>query len=226
MRRAVVLAVFVALAIAAVVVSRRTPPEVVAGAGAGAGAGAAAVRSSGSSPAPAPASARARPPVSVPLLAERAAPPLGLASGWINSPPLGPEELAGKVVLYDFWTFECINCQRTFPWVEGWHERYAADGLVLASIHTPEFSFEADPANVARAVKDDALTYPVALDPDRAIWRAYGNRYWPALYVYDREGRFRYEHAGEGAYERTEDVLRALLGVDPSSPRATIRSGA
>ena len=227
MRRVVVLAIFVALAIVAVAVSRRTAPEAVTGSASPSGAASAQASFPASAPASASASAPApaRPAVQVPVLPTRAAPSLGLASGWINSAPLGADQLAGKVVLYDFWTFECINCRHTFPWVEAWHERYAADGLVLASIHTPEFSFEADPANVAKAVKDDALTYPVALDPDRAIWRAYGNRYWPAIYVYDREGRLRYDHAGEGAYDETEDVLRALLGVDPASPRATVRSG-
>jgi thiol-disulfide isomerase/thioredoxin len=160
--------------------------------------------------------------VVVPVLAARPAPALERAAGWLNASPLGAEQLHGKVVLYDFWTFECVNCRHTFPWVQAWHERYVGDGLVVASIHTPEFAFEADPANVAEAVRDDRLTFPVALDPDRAIWRAYGNHYWPAFYVYDRKGRWRYEHTGEGSYDTTEDVLRALLGVDPASPRATV----
>ena len=210
-RRLLALVAVTAVAAGAVLVARRTPPTSIETGAPPARVAAGAASATGPLPA-----------VTVPVLPARPAPDLSRAAGWINSPALGPTELAGNVVLYDFWTFECVNCQHTFPWVQAWHERYARDGLVLASIHTPEFSFEADPANVAKAVADDRLTYPVALDPDRAIWRAYGNHYWPAFYVYDRDGRFRYEHAGEGAYDTTEDVLRSLLGVDPTSPRAAV----
>jgi len=124
-------------------------------------------------------------------------------------------------VLYDFWTFACVNCQHTFPWVEAWHERYAADGLVIASVHTPEFDYEGKPDNVAEAVRKNGLTYPIALDPDRKIWRSFENHWWPAFYLYDRDGRYRFQHLGEGSYKDTEDAIRALLGVAPSSPRAT-----
>lgn len=139
---------------------------------------------------------------------------------WLNSAPLTAADLRGKVVLYDFWTFACVNCQHTLPHVEAWYRRYAADGLVVVAIHTPEFSFEADPANVADFVAANGLTFPIALDPQRAVWRSFGNHYWPAFYLHDRAGRRRYEHIGEGGYAATEDAIRALLGVDPSSPWA------
>lgn len=170
----------------------------------------------------------ARPPASadggaLPVLDRGPAPDVTAgATGWLNSAPLPPPALAGKVVLYDFWTFGCVNCQHTLPAVKAWHARYAADGLVVLSIHTPEFASEAVPANVAAAVRDQGITYPVALDADRSVWRAFENHYWPAFFLYDRDGRPRYSHVGEGAYATTEDALRALLGVDPTSPRAAI----
>lgn len=162
---------------------------------------------------------RSAPVVDLPVLAETA-PPVD-AHDWLNTEPLTPRELQGKVVLYDFWTFGCINCQHTLPYVKGWAARYARDGLVVLSIHTPEFPNEADPTNVARYVEDEQIRYPVALDPDRRVWRAWDNHFWPAFYLHDRDGRQRYFHAGEGAYDATEDAIRALLGVAPSSPRAT-----
>lgn len=154
------------------------------------------------------------------VLSAGPAPSLEPASGWLNSVPLTPSELAGKVVLYDFWTFGCINCRRTLPAVKAWHARYADDGLVVASIHTPEFGYEADVANVEEFVADEGIEYPIALDPDKTIWRAFANHYWPAFYLYDRDGRWRYHHIGEGAYPTTEDAIRQLLGVDAGSPRA------
>ena len=128
-------------------------------------------------------------------------------------------------MLYDFWTYSCINCVHTLPHVKAWYARYAADGLVVLSIHTPEFEFEADPANVAKFVADNDIEYPVALDPHRDTWRAWDNHYWPAFYLYDRAGARRYVHFGEGRYDETEDELRSLLGVDPSSPRARVDLG-
>lgn len=204
-RRAVVAMVAVTAAAGAVVVARRTDaPRLGAALGA---------------PTPAPAAAAAP----LPLLGSGPAPDVTAgATGWLNSAPLPPAVLAGKVVLYDFWTFGCVNCQHTLPAVMAWHARYAADGLVVLSIHTPEFASEADPANVAAAVRDQGITYPVALDADRRVWRAFENHYWPAFFLYDRDGRPRYTHVGEGAYATTEDALRALLGVDPTSPRAAI----
>jgi thiol-disulfide isomerase/thioredoxin len=142
------------------------------------------------------------------------------ADGWIDSDPLTGASLAGSVVVYDFWTYSCVNCVRTLPHLAAWYDRYRRDGLVIVGVHSPEFDFEKDPDNVERAVGDLGVTWPVALDPDHRVWDAFGNRYWPAKYVVDRDGRLRYTHYGEGAYDETEDVLRKLLGVDPDSPRA------
>lgn len=143
-------------------------------------------------------------------------------SGWLNTSPLGEDDLAGKVVMYDFWTYSCVNCVRTIPYIEAWHNRYAGDGLVIIGVHSPEFEFEKDPGNVADAVQRLGVTYPVALDDEMTIWRAFDNRYWPAHYIYDRDDRQAEVHIGEGGYEATEDRLRDLLGIDPDSPRATI----
>ena len=138
---------------------------------------------------------------------------------WVNSDPLTLQELRGQVVLVDFWTYSCVNCQRTQPYLNAWYDRYRADGLVIVGMHAPEFAFEKVPANVQRAVRDAGITYPVALDNDFATWNAYGNRYWPAKYLIDREGRVRFTHFGEGAYAETETRIRELLGepgsVDP-----------
>jgi thiol-disulfide isomerase/thioredoxin len=142
------------------------------------------------------------------------------AKGWINSEPLTAESLTGKVVLYDFWTYSCINCVRTFPYIRAWYDRYKADGLVVVGVHSPEFDFEKVHGNVRDAVKRLHVTWPVALDDDLTIWTAFKNRYWPADYVADGSGHLRYSHFGEGDYDNTEDVLRALLGVAKSSPRA------
>ena len=142
------------------------------------------------------------------------------ADGWIDSDPLTRASLEGSVVVYDFWTYSCVNCVRTLPHLAAWYDRYRRDGLVIVGVHSPEFDFEKDPDNVERAVGDLGVTWPVALDPDHRVWDAFGNRYWPAKYVVDRDGRLRYTHYGEGAYDETEDVLRKLLGVDPDSPRA------
>jgi thiol-disulfide isomerase/thioredoxin len=168
--------------------------------------------------------AEAAPPAAtglVPPAPASSSPPVDV-SDWLNSEPIGPEDLRGKVVLYDFWTFACINCQHTLPYVKAWHERYAADGLVVLSVHSPELDFEADRANVVAFVAEHDIDYPVALDPHRSVWRAFGNHYWPTFYVDDRTGARRYQHFGEGRYDETEDVLRLLLGVDPTSPRADV----
>jgi thiol-disulfide isomerase/thioredoxin len=142
------------------------------------------------------------------------------AVGWLNSPGLRPADLDGKVVVYDFWTYSCVNCVRTMPFLRAWYDRYADEGLEIIGVHSPEFEFEKDHDNVAAAVQDLGVTWPVALDDEMAIWSAFQNRFWPAKYVFDREGRLRYFHAGEGAYDETEDVIRALLGVDEDAPRA------
>jgi thiol-disulfide isomerase/thioredoxin len=130
---------------------------------------------------------------------------------WLNSPPLTREQLKGKVVLVDFWTYSCINCIRSVPYVKAWAERYKDDGLVVIGVHAPEFAFERDPANVRKAVADLGIRYPVALDNNLAIWRAFNNRYWPAHYLADAQGRLRYHHFGEGSTDETEAAIRSLL---------------
>lgn len=138
-------------------------------------------------------------------------PPLTGATEWINSTPLTTEQLRGKVVLVDFWTYSCINCVRTIPYVRAWAEKYRDQGLVVIGVHTPEFAFEKSPANVRDAVRRFGVTYPVAMDNDFAIWRAFDNRYWPAHYFVDAKGNIRYHHFGEGDYAQSERVIQQLL---------------
>jgi cytochrome c biogenesis protein CcdA/thiol-disulfide isomerase/thioredoxin len=133
------------------------------------------------------------------------------ATLWLNSPPLTPESLRGKVVVVDFWTYSCINCLRALPYVESWYQKYKDHGLVVIGVHAPEFAFEKDPKNVRRAVADLKITYPVALDNDYAIWQAFNNQYWPAHYFIDATGRIRAHHFGEGNYEESEQIIRTLL---------------
>jgi thiol-disulfide isomerase/thioredoxin len=151
---------------------------------------------------------------------ENSVPSVGAAKGWINSAPLTSADLAGKVVLYDFWTYSCINCQRTLPHLKALYDRYKGDGLVIIGVHSPEFDFERDHTNVARAVEHYGVTWPVALDDDMAIWNAFSNQYWPAEYLTDREGRLRQVRFGEGDYGSKEDDVRTLLGLPASAPRA------
>ncbi|MCX6782916.1 MAG: cytochrome c biogenesis protein DipZ [Candidatus Levybacteria bacterium] len=139
------------------------------------------------------------------------APELIPSGAWFNSDPLTLKELKGKVVLIDFWTYSCINCQRTMPYLRVWHEKYADKGLVIIGVHAPEFEFEKSEKNVAQAIKDFKLPYPIVQDNDFATWRAYNNRYWPAKYILDKEGYIRYTHFGEGAYDETEKVIQDLL---------------
>jgi cytochrome c biogenesis protein CcdA/thiol-disulfide isomerase/thioredoxin len=150
-------------------------------------------------------------------------PSLDGAVAWINSPPLTASQLKGKVILVDFWTYSCINCIRTIPHVKALHERYGKDGLVVIGVHTPEFAFERDLRNVRKAVKDFGISYPVAVDNDWKIWRAFSNRFWPAHYLADASGRLRYHHFGEGGEAATEAAIRALLieaGRQPSMQTA------
>jgi thiol-disulfide isomerase/thioredoxin len=140
-------------------------------------------------------------------------PTLAGATGWLNSPPLGPAELRGHVVLVDFWTLTCINWLRTEPYVRAWSRAYRSDGLVVVGVHTPEFSFERDVDLVRDAVRDREIDYPVALDNDYAVWSAFDNHYWPALYFVDADGVVRDHHFGEGRYEPSERVIQRLLGV-------------
>lgn len=138
-------------------------------------------------------------------------PSLDGAVQWLNSKPLTPAELRGKVVLVDFWTYSCINCIRTIPYVRAWAEKYRDQGLVVIGVHAPEFAFEKQIGNVEKAVRDFKITYPVAIDNDFAIWRAFSNSYWPAHYFIDAEGQIRYTHFGEGDYEGSERVIQDLL---------------
>nr|WP_315394509.1 thioredoxin family protein [uncultured Duganella sp.] len=130
---------------------------------------------------------------------------------WLNGDPLTMRELRGKVVLVDFWTYTCINCIRTLPYVKGWHEKYKDQGLVVVGVHTPEYPFERSTDNVRAAVKRFGITYPVAQDNQYATWKAYDNQYWPAVYLIDKQGRVVYQHFGEGAYAQTEAKIRSLL---------------
>ena len=130
-------------------------------------------------------------------------PPLGGATRWLNSPPLTPAELRGNVVVINFCTYTCINWLRQLPYVRAWAERYKDQGLVTIGAHTPEFSFEQDVENVRRAVQEMHLEYPIAIDSDYAIWQAFDNAYWPALYFVDAQGHIRHHHFGEGAYEES-----------------------
>jgi cytochrome c biogenesis protein CcdA/thiol-disulfide isomerase/thioredoxin len=145
------------------------------------------------------------------LPVEGVMPPLDGAVDWLNSAPLTNDALKGKVVLIDFWTYSCINCLRTIPYVRAWAEKYKDQGLVVIGVHTPEFAFEKSIGNVKGAVTDLAISYPVAVDNDYAIWRAFNNRYWPAHYFVDAQGRIRHHHFGEGSYDVSERVIQQLL---------------
>ena len=135
------------------------------------------------------------------------------ANGWLNSPPLTPAALRGKVVLVNFWTYTCVNWLRTLPYVRAWAEKYRNQGLVVIGVHTPEFSFERNVSNVRWAVKDMRVDYPIAIDSDHAIWRAFKNQYWPALYLIDRRGAVVFSHYGEGGYEDIEKRIEMALSA-------------
>lgn len=154
---------------------------------------------------------RAAPPPARELRVEGRFPSLAGATEWINSAPLAPEALRGKVVLVDFWTYSCINCLRTLPYLRAWAEKYKDAGLVVIGVHSPEFAFEKKPANVRRAVKDLGIGFPVALDNDFAIWRGFDNQAWPAFYFIDAEGRIRHRQFGENRYDKAEQVIQQLL---------------
>src|SRR6266550_2787529 len=138
-------------------------------------------------------------------------PSLAGATGWLNSPPLTSAGLRGKVVLVDIWTYTCINWLRTLPYVRAWAAKYKDQGLVVIGVHSPEFPFEKDIGNVRRSTKAMRVDYPIAIDSDMAVWRAFKNEYWPALYLIDAKGKIRYHQFGEGEYERTEKVIQQLL---------------
>ena len=143
--------------------------------------------------------------------AKGAMPSLSGAVEWINSPALSNESLKGKVVLVDFWTFDCINCKHTLPYVKDWAKKYGKDGLVVIGVHTPEYGFERIIDNVRDKVKEYGITYPVAIDNNYAIWRNFDNQYWPAHYLIDAKGQVRYTHFGEGSYETQEKMIQQLL---------------
>jgi cytochrome c biogenesis protein CcdA/thiol-disulfide isomerase/thioredoxin len=160
---------------------------------------------------------------------EGSMPDLSGAVAWLNSPPLTARSLKGKVVLIDFWTYSCINCLRALPYVEGWAAKYKDAGLVAIGVHTPEFAFEKERSNVEKAVRDLKINYPVAVDSNYAIWKAFNNEYWPAHYFIDGKGRIRYHHFGEGEYAESERVIRELLkenGAQLSSSDAISVAGA
>lgn len=138
-------------------------------------------------------------------------PSLSGAVEWLNSPALSKETLKGKVVLVDFWTFDCINCQRSIPYVNAWAKKYEKDGLVVIGVHSPEYPYERVIENVRKNVEKLGLSYPIAIDNDYAIWRAFGNQYWPAHYIIDAQGQIRYTHFGEGSYDTQEQVIQQLL---------------
>ena len=152
---------------------------------------------------------RTRPPRRPPIEGE--VPSLGGATGWLNSPPRTAAGLGGKVVLIQFWTYTCINWLRSLPYVRAWAEKYKDQGLVVIGVHTPEFVFERNVENVHRAAKDMRIGYPIAIDNGYAVWRAFNNEYWPALYFIDARGHVRHHHFGEGGYERSERFLQQLL---------------
>jgi thiol-disulfide isomerase/thioredoxin len=155
--------------------------------------------------------ARRRTPEAAPLPVEGELPSLGGATLWLNSRPLTAEQLRGKVVLVEFGTYTCIYWRRTLPYIRAWAEKYRDQGLVVLIVHTPEFEFERNLDNVRRAVKDIQLDQPIAVDSDGAIWRAFENEYWPALYFVDAQGHVRHHHFGEGDYERSGQVIQRLL---------------
>lgn len=157
-------------------------------------------------------SMQAEPSARAPALpVEGTLPALSGPVAWLNSPPLTAEGLKGKVVLVDFWTYSCVNCLRTIPYVRAWAEKYRDQGLVVIGVHTPEFAFEKRPDNVEKAIADLGIVYPVAVDNDYAIWRAFNNRYWPVHYLIDALGRIRHHHFGEGDYDQSERVIQQLL---------------
>src|SRR6185312_1148571 len=176
-----------------------------------------------------PASPQSAPQQEV-LLDEGEMPELGGAIAWLNSPPLNRKALRGKVVLVDFWTYSCINCLRSLPYIEAWANKYKDTGLVVIGVHTPEFAFEKDRANVEKAVRDLKITYPVAIDSDYNIWRAFNNEYWPADYFIDGQGRIRHHFFGEGDYAGSERIIQQLLAengarVMPTGLAAVSASG-
>ncbi len=200
------------LGAAAVVVAAHSDPAQVAGVTAGA------TPSAGSSTpsTSATGSTSATTPATLPTLSR--APELDTSSGWLNGRAAAVQ---GRVVLYELWTFDCSNCRATLPYVRALWDRYERDGLVIVGIHTPEFAYEAEPANIARAATVLGVTWPVLLDPNRSNWNAFANRFWPRVFIADTAGNVRFDHIGEGGYGPMETAIRALLRIDPTAARAT-----
>lgn len=151
---------------------------------------------------------------------QKSVPTLDDTLGWLNTDGISKNELDSSVVIYDFWTYSCINCQRTLPYLRAFYDRYEKDGLIIVGIHSPEFDFEKNHDNVKDAAKKYKVNWPVLFDDNMKNWDNFQNQYWPAKYITDKEGQLRYSHFGEGRYEETEDVIRKLLGVDKNAPRA------
>lgn len=151
------------------------------------------------------------PPADPPVSTQKIEPAFRDIDAWINSPPLAIDALKGKVVLVDFWTFDCVNCLNTLPHLKAWHEKYKDQGLVVVGVHTPEYAYEKSQANVRAAVQRLQIPYPVAQDNQYATWKAFDNHFWPALYLVDAQGRVVYSHFGEGRYAQTEEKIRQLL---------------
>ncbi len=188
-----------------------TEPQPAATTAPTAGGGTAADPTSTTAPAPTEGPCPTPPPVEEVPGEKPMAPELVGITGWINTEPLTMEDLRGKVVLIDFWTYTCVNCIRTFPFLRDWHQKYADDGLVIVGVHAPEFEFEKVKENVEEAAVEHDLGWPIAQDNDFKTWRAYTNRAWPSKYLVDKDGLVRYAHVGEGAYGETEAKIRELL---------------
>jgi thiol-disulfide isomerase/thioredoxin len=156
-------------------------------------------------------SANAMPVKSTEIAASNSLPEFQGIQEWLNSSPLTKKDLQGSVALIHIWTFACINCQRTLPYIVKWHQQYAAQGLKVVSVHTPEFPYERKIANIQAAIKKHGITYPVAVDNDFKTWQAYKNEYWPHLFLANRQGTIVYDHIGEGAYPETDRTIQKLL---------------
>ncbi|MFL5200201.1 MAG: redoxin family protein, partial [Microvirga sp.] len=157
--------------------------------------------------------------MSIPGTTPNALSALDAAPVWLNSEPLTADALRGRVVLVDFWTYSCVNWLRTLPYVSAWDERYRDAGLTVVGAHAPEFGFEHELDNVRRATRELGVAFPVVIDNDFRIWRSFDNHYWPAVYLVDGDGRVRFRHFGEGAYEETEQAIQQLLGVGGQTVR-------
>lgn len=152
------------------------------------------------------------------------APEFNGVTKWLNSQPLRMADLKGKTILVDFWTYTCVNCRRTLPHVQGWHEKYSSKGLVVIGVHSPEFEFEKDPVNVESALKRLKITYPVAIDSEMSVWKSFNNRFWPARYLIDKDGYVIHMHFGEGAYDTSEIEIQKALQLENKIAKETVKT--